>query len=239
MANRTYKKVSRESLCKVPWSVFLLSQKPGLGPQFLIVWSQYRAFNPLYVEIEIRTEVFVFTYTMNSLITAGIIWKIVNWNEFGLRSLTVWQQYLLDAAIAHQILSSNGKTHIYEKMDIVLEHLGETRSPVVLLGHFNAKHSEWFVGDSTNCHGRILKDLMDRHDMHQLVSQPTHLNNEGNPAVFLTLYSPILPISFRVQQRYWHHLPPQIISQLLSIVQSLEHLFTLLWAVKTPHGTMR
>ena len=44
----------------------------------------------------------------------------------------------------------------YEKMDVVLEHLGETRLPVVLLGDFNAKQSEWFVGDSSNYHGRIL-----------------------------------------------------------------------------------
>ena len=40
------------------------------------------------------------------------------------------------------------------KIGIVLEHLGDTRLPVqaVLLGDFNAKHSEWFVGDSTNYH---------------------------------------------------------------------------------------
>ena len=72
-------------------------------------------------------------------------------------------------------------------MDIVLGHLGETRLPVVLLGHFNAKHSEWFVGDSSNDHGRILKDLIDRPDMHQLVSQPTHLNIEGKPSSLLDL----------------------------------------------------
>ena len=70
-------------------------------------------------------------------------------------------------------------------MDIVLEHSGETRLPVVLCGDFNAKHSEWFVGDSTNYHGRIFKDLMDRHDMRQLVSQPTHLNNERKPSSLL------------------------------------------------------
>ena len=66
-------------------------------------------------------------------------------------------------------------------MIIVLEHLGDTRLPTVLLGVFNAKQSEWLVGDSTNFNVRMLKDLMDRHDMHQLVSQPTHLNNEGKP----------------------------------------------------------
>ena len=93
----------------------LVSRKPGLAPQFLIVWSQYRAFNPLYVKIEMRMEeVFVFAFTINSLMSAGMIWKTVNWNEFGLRSLTVWQQYLLAAATAHRILSS----HIMIREDI-------------------------------------------------------------------------------------------------------------------------
>ena len=67
----------------------------------------------------------------------------------------------------------------YKELEDVLEKIHGFHLPIILLGDFNAKNKEWFAGDSTNHHGRTLKNLMDRFDMHQLVNEPTHLNNEG------------------------------------------------------------
>ena len=75
----------------------------------------------------------------------------------------------------------------YEELEVALEQVHGFHLPIILLGDFNAKHSEWFAGDSTNHHGRTLKNLMDRYDMHQLVDEPTHLNHEGKPSSLLDL----------------------------------------------------
>ena len=127
----------------------------------------------------------------------------------------------------------------YEKMDMVLEHMGDTRLPVVLLGEINAKHSEWLVGDSTNYHGRILHDLMDRHDMQQLVSQPTHLNSEGKPSSLLDLIFTNTPHLFSSSAEV---MAPLATSDHLPVVVECsiaKTSFILLWAVNTPNGTMR
>ena len=50
--------------------------------------------------------------------------------------------------------------------------------------------------DATNSHGNALKDLMDRFDMCQLCSKPTHLNNAGEPISLLDLAFTNVPSLF-------------------------------------------
>ena len=75
----------------------------------------------------------------------------------------------------------------YKELEDVLEKIHGFHFPIVLLGDFHAKNKEWFDGDSTNHHGSTLKNLMDHFDMHQLVNEPTHLNNEGKHTSLLDL----------------------------------------------------
>ena len=52
-----------------------------LGPSIPDCMVTIPGFQPLYVEIEMRIEeVFVLTFTINFLMSAGMIWKTVNWN---------------------------------------------------------------------------------------------------------------------------------------------------------------
>ena len=71
----------------------------------------------------------------------------------------------------------------------LLESSLESASPskIVLLGDFNAKHSDWFDGDLTNRHGTTLKDLMDSLDLQQLCSSATHMDKTGTAVSLIDL----------------------------------------------------
>ncbi len=64
---------------------------------------------------------------------------------------------------------------------------GATDCNILLLGDFNAKHSDWYENDCTNFDGTALKDLLDSFDLTQLCSKPTHLSNDGRPQSLLDL----------------------------------------------------
>ena len=82
----------------------------------------------------------------------------------------------------------------FGKLEAVLDDVAERE--ILLLGDFNAKLHEWFSGDATTSNGNALKDLMDRFDMCQLCSKPTHLNNAGEPISLLDLAFTNVPSLF-------------------------------------------
>ena len=79
----------------------------------------------------------------------------------------------------------NSTAPFFSKLEQVLEKVAE--KDILLVGDFNDKHKDWFIGDNTNCNGQTLKDLMDRFDMTQLCSEATHLDNNGEPSSLLDL----------------------------------------------------
>ena len=79
----------------------------------------------------------------------------------------------------------NSTAAFFSKLEQVLEKVA--KKDILLVGDFNAKHKDWFIGDNTNCNGQTLKDLMDRFDMTQLCSEATHLDNNGEPSSLLDL----------------------------------------------------
>ena len=67
----------------------------------------------------------------------------------------------------------------YEYLEATLEKVAG--QDILLTGDFNAKHTEWYSGDTVNSHGTAMKDLSDRFNLTQLCSEPTHLNLAGKP----------------------------------------------------------
>ena len=66
----------------------------------------------------------------------------------------------------------------------------------MLLGDFNAKHRDWFIGDTTNYHGFSLKDLTEHFNMSKICGEPTHLMNDGKPNSLLDLVFANVPNIF-------------------------------------------
>ena len=64
---------------------------------------------------------------------------------------------------------------------------------MILVGDFNAKHTEWFVEDITNRPGAAPKDLMDSYNLDQLCSFPTHVDKIGHLISLLDLAFTNLP----------------------------------------------
>ena len=60
----------------------------------------------------------------------------------------------------------NASTLFYEHLEAILDKVAEW--DILFLGDFNAKHRDWFIGDTTNYHGTTLKDLTERFIMSQL-----------------------------------------------------------------------
>ena len=49
----------------------------------------------------------------------------------------------------------SASTIFYEHLETVLDKV--TERDILLLGDFNAKHQDWFIDDTTNCHGTSLR----------------------------------------------------------------------------------
>ena len=62
----------------------------------------------------------------------------------------------------------------YEYLEATLEKVAGL--DILLTGDFNAKHTEWYSGDTVNSHGIAMSDLSVRFNLTQLCSEPTHLN---------------------------------------------------------------
>ena len=45
----------------------------------------------------------------------------------------------------------------------------------VFLGDFNARNSNWWLGDITNSKGREISEIANQHDLYQLIDKPTHI----------------------------------------------------------------
>ena len=58
-----------------------------------------------------------------------------------------------------------------------MEKFKVAEKDTLLVGDFNAKRKDRFIGDNTNCNGQTFKDKMDCFDMTQLCSEATHLDH--------------------------------------------------------------
>ena len=47
--------------------------------------------------------------------------------------------------------------------------------PVVLLGDFNAKSSNWCKNDMTNTEGKAIENISSQFRLHQMINEPTHI----------------------------------------------------------------
>ena len=64
---------------------------------------------------------------------------------------------------------------------------------IILVGDFNAKHTEWLPTDTTDQAGKRIKDISDSFNLTQLCSSPTHLDKTGQHCSLLDLSFTNLP----------------------------------------------
>ena len=104
-----------------------------------------------------------------------------NNHEYLYRSLLVWCCYQPPSLTIG----------FYERLECSVEKA--SCQDVILIGDFNAKHTEWFAEDITNRPGAALKDLMDSYNLDQLCSFPTHVDKIGHLISLLDLAFTNLP----------------------------------------------
>ena len=110
----------------------------------------------------------------------------------------------------------------YEYLEATLENVAG--QDILLTGYFNAKHTEWYSGDTVNSHGiaMIMKDLSDRFNLTQLCSKPTHLNLAGKPESLLDLVLTNTPEYFHESAR---PMPPIGSSDHLPVVAKYQSIY--------------
>ena len=81
--------------------------------------------------------------------------------------------------------------NFYDLLENSLENA--TKKNVILVGDFNAKHTEELPTDTTDQAGNRIKDISDSFNLTQLCSSPTHLNKTGQPSSLLDLAFTDLP----------------------------------------------
>jgi hypothetical protein len=63
-----------------------------------------------------------------------------------------------------------------EKLDETFEKIhAENPYCIIGTGDYNAHHKDWYHKDTTNEAGITLKEILDKHSLHQLVTEPTYI----------------------------------------------------------------
>ena len=59
----------------------------------------------------------------------------------------------------------------------------------VFIGDFNARNSDWWIGDITNSKGQDLSEIASQYNLHQLIDKPTHILPDSSSCIDLIFSS--------------------------------------------------
>ena len=80
---------------------------------------------------------------------------------------------------------------------------------VIITGDLNCRSSKWWQGDTDNEEGKVLEPFSSDLDLHQLISEPTHIIGDSKSCIHIIFtVQPNLLLKFGVHpslQEQYHH----------------------------------